>query len=68
LLRRWRAMVFQLDGTRLQGLSFSAGIADTQLAPASPDALLSAADALLFEAKRAGRNRVGVASAPLTSS
>ncbi|MDH4050445.1 MAG: diguanylate cyclase [Rubrivivax sp.] len=62
LLRRWRDEVFDLEGARLQGLSFSAGIADTDSVPGSPDALLKAADDRLLDAKRAGRNRVGVAT------
>jgi two-component system, cell cycle response regulator len=61
LLRRWRSQSFELDGTTLDGLSFSAGIADTTLAGASPRALLKAADDELLAAKREGRNRVGVA-------
>jgi len=61
LLRRWRAQSFDVGGARLQGLSFSAGVADTTLAVNSPDALLKAADELLLAAKREGRNRVGVA-------
>lgn len=61
LLRRWRAQVFELDEETLTGLTFSAGVADTTLAPASPDALLKAADDQLLAAKREGRNRVGVA-------
>ncbi|MBX3603766.1 MAG: GGDEF domain-containing protein [Piscinibacter sp.] len=64
LLRRWRAQAFPFEGGTLAGLSFSAGIADTAQAPESPDALLSAADALLLAAKRAGRNRVGTAAVP----
>jgi two-component system, cell cycle response regulator len=62
LLRRWRTQTFDVGGTALQGLSFSAGVADTTLAPDSPDALLKAADDLLLTAKREGRNRVGVAA------
>lgn len=64
LLRRWRAQSFDLGGVTLPGQSFSAGIADTSLAPASPDALLKAADDQLLAAKRAGRNRVVSASPP----
>jgi len=62
LLRRWRAQSFDLDGTILTGLSFSAGVADTTLALTSPDALLKAADDSLLAAKRAGRCRVDVAA------
>jgi diguanylate cyclase (GGDEF)-like protein len=62
LLKRWRAQVFDLAGTALGGLSFSAGVADTSAAPASPDALLKTADDQLLAAKRGGRNRVGVAA------
>jgi two-component system, cell cycle response regulator len=62
LLRRWRAQAFDLGGIALQGLSFSAGVADTSIASTSPDALLKAADDLLLAAKREGRNRVGAAA------
>ncbi|MBI5271673.1 MAG: diguanylate cyclase [Burkholderiales bacterium] len=62
LLRRWRAQAFDLGGLRVDGLSFSAGVADTLLAAHSPDALLKAADDRLLAAKREGRNRVGVAA------
>jgi two-component system, cell cycle response regulator len=63
LLRRWRAQSFDIgDGITLQGLSFSAGVADTTLAPASPDVLLKAADDQLLAAKREGRNRIGIAA------
>ena len=62
LLRRWRAQRFALEEDTLEGLSFSAGVADTSLAPASPDALLKAADDELLAAKREGRGRVGVAT------
>ena len=61
LLRRWRAQSFDIGGgVILQGLSFSAGVADTSMAPASPDALLKLADDQLLAAKREGRNRVGI--------
>ncbi len=68
LLRRWRSQRFEFDGTVVEGLSFSAGIADTALAPGSPDALLNAADTRLLAAKRAGRGRVEVADAELSPS
>ena len=58
LLRRWRMQAFDVGGVTLRGLSFSAGVADTTLAPDSPDALLQLADRVLLAAKRDGRNRV----------
>jgi two-component system, cell cycle response regulator len=61
LLRRWRATRIALDdGGVLQQLSFSAGVADSELASDSPDALLKAADDALLVAKREGRSRVRV--------
>ncbi len=61
LLRRWRAETFALDGRLLSGLSFSAGVADSQRWPTSVEALLRAADDELLAAKRQGRNRVRAA-------
>jgi diguanylate cyclase (GGDEF)-like protein len=61
LLKRWRSKVFDFEGLVIDGLSFSAGVADTAIAGASSDALLKAADDELLNAKRDGRNRVGVA-------
>jgi diguanylate cyclase (GGDEF)-like protein len=64
LLRRWRAHAIDVGGGMLlTGLSFSAGVADSEAAPASAQALLQQADALLLEAKRAGRDRVLLAPA-----
>ena len=58
LLQRWQQEVFDLDTGHLQGMSFSAGVADTLQTTATPSQLLRAADELLLQAKRDGRNRV----------
>jgi two-component system, cell cycle response regulator len=65
LLRRWRAHAIDAGaGALLTGLSFSAGVADSDAVPASAQALLQQADDLLLAAKRAGRNRVLIAPLP----
>jgi two-component system, cell cycle response regulator len=65
LLRRWRAQRFELDdGEVLEGLSFSAGVADTSQPVARPEALLKLADDRLLDAKREGRGRVTASANP----
>ncbi|WP_425261817.1 diguanylate cyclase [Rubrivivax sp. RP6-9] len=63
LLRRWRGERFAVDGAVLEGLSFSAGVADSQRCPGSVAQLLKAADDELLAAKRQGRARVRAAEA-----
>jgi len=60
LLRLWRAQSFAFDNVVLGGASFSAGVADSQRVPQSPDDLLRAADQCVLEAKRLGRSRIVV--------
>ncbi|MBK1615781.1 GGDEF domain-containing protein [Rubrivivax gelatinosus] len=64
LLRRWRAECFDLGGARLDSLSFSAGVADSERCPGCETTLLKAADDELLAAKRQGRNRVFAADGP----
>jgi len=63
LLRRWRGESFAFGRARLEGLSFSAGVADSQRCRGGVGALLKAADDELLTAKREGRNRVRAAAA-----
>jgi len=63
LLRRWRAEIFTVGGAMVEGLSFSAGVADSQRCPGSVAQLLKAADDELLAAKRLGRARVLAAEA-----
>jgi len=58
LLKLWRGEVFSLDGARLDGLSFSAGVCESRPPPQSAAALLKAADDALLMAKQLGRSRV----------
>jgi diguanylate cyclase (GGDEF)-like protein len=58
LRKMWVAMRFALDTGALGGSTFSAGVADSELAPGSVETLLKAADDTVLDAKRAGRNRV----------
>lgn len=52
------------EGRRIPSVTASIGVADLVLHGASVAALLAAADAALYAAKRAGRNSIVVASAP----
>ena len=62
VLLDWRDACFDLNGTTVRGLAFSAGVTDSQVAAesgtADETALLKAADDRLLDAKRSGRNRV----------
>jgi diguanylate cyclase (GGDEF)-like protein len=58
LLKQWSAQC-EGDARKLPGASsFSAGIADSSLVPGPLPELLKAADDMLLQAKRRGRNRV----------
>ena len=63
LLRRWRAEVVELSDGPSGGFTFSAGVSDSRRVNTSPERLLQVADEELLAAKRAGRNRVIVATA-----
>jgi diguanylate cyclase (GGDEF)-like protein len=58
LLSLWQQQRFEIEGDALTGLSFSAGVSDSQRAPLSPHMLLQAADQQLLTAKQHGRSRV----------
>ena len=58
LLALWRGAEFRFGAALSSANTFSAGIADSFLAPGAPSELLRAADGCLLEAKRLGRHRV----------
>ena len=64
LAERWRQAVEELcvlssDG-REMSVTISIGLADYQWSMESADALIEAADAALYRAKQAGRNRIEI--------
>ena len=60
LQEAWHEKVFRFETGSVSGCTFSGGIADSQLARGSPDALLRAADTAGLDAKRRGRDRIVV--------
>ncbi|HUL64029.1 MAG TPA: diguanylate cyclase [Burkholderiaceae bacterium] len=68
LQEAWRQQRFKFDSGTVSACTFSAGIADSQQVPGSLDALLRAADSAGLEAKRLGRNRLVIATDPITPS
>ncbi|WP_084299902.1 tetratricopeptide repeat-containing diguanylate cyclase [Chitinimonas koreensis] len=58
LLDRFRALVVDLADSQLDRLTFSAGVAAHPHHGSTPDDLLAAADAALYRAKAAGRDRI----------
>ena len=58
----WRSEALLLGVGSGAGTSFSAGIADSLIAPLSAQALVKLADDELLRAKRGGRNQVRVAT------
>lgn len=58
LLKLWAQGAAADAPPAMPPLSFSAGVADSLVAPGTPQQLLQAADAALLRAKRAGRKRV----------
>jgi len=59
LLEKVRGTVVTLGDAKRAGITFSAGVAGFPECGESPEALIAAADAWLYEAKRTGRARVG---------
>ncbi len=58
LLKQWAALCEAQARPLPGGRSFSAGVADSLLSPGPLTQLLKAADDMLLQAKRLGRNRV----------
>jgi diguanylate cyclase (GGDEF)-like protein len=58
LLKHWRAASFEFGAETLEGLTFSAGVADSRIAPESAAQFIKNADDALLAAKEAGRGRV----------
>jgi diguanylate cyclase (GGDEF)-like protein len=61
VLQRWRAQALVVEGCRLSGLSFTAGVCDSTRPGTDSEALLKTADQALLAAKREGRARVRLA-------
>jgi diguanylate cyclase (GGDEF)-like protein len=58
LLERFRALVLSVGNKSVRNLTFSAGLAEYPRHGRNSDALLKAADAALYRAKAAGRDRI----------
>lgn len=59
LLDKLRSTSVRLGDTERAGITFSAGVAGFPERGATPEALIEAADAWLYDAKRKGRARIG---------
>ncbi len=64
LLEKVRGTLVTLGETTRTGITFSAGVAGFPECGRTPEALIAAADAWLYEAKRTGRARVGKQAPP----
>lgn len=58
LLEGWRGVALRIESNVLDGMTFSAGVAQCAQARSSTASLLRAADNAMYRAKRAGRNRI----------